>query len=419
MPWIGLDDTDTLSGGCTTYEFHLLITELSRLSDLGRPWGLPQDTRLVRLWPFASKRTRGNAALALKIDVLEGHENSLLDFLEGWYASLKKRISELEVVQSNHSERLQHSPEPCLLYLNKQFPDFYWKAVRGHVTLEDAKKTVLEDPLSKIWSDEKKMSGLIGSLAAISWKGDGDCTWELTAYRRIENYLTKRRISNESVKMMSNKYNKTLLNRDPNSKKPLISPNTPCPVLYGIRAENDIDALNAHDYLQSFDENEICNSHQIWRTNQATGDHIEKRYMGVLNSNPIILKGGHIYLEISGISDDVNEERLMAFEESGNIKQLANDLKKGDTIEWMGLRCPTGEIHLERLKLVKATIGNRKRPMCVCGVRFESSGKNQPLRCKCGKTFPRLWVGEKRDSSEWKEPSSGNRRHLSKPLNRI
>ena len=98
MPWIGLDDTDTLSGGCTTYEFHLLITELSRLSDLGRPWGIPQDTRLVRLWPFASKRTRGNAALALKIDVLEGHENSLLDFLEGWYISLKKRISELEFV---------------------------------------------------------------------------------------------------------------------------------------------------------------------------------------------------------------------------------------------------------------------------------------------------------------------------------
>ena len=53
MPWIGLDDTDTLSGGCTTYEFHLLIEELSRLSNLGSPWSVPKDSRLVRLWPFA------------------------------------------------------------------------------------------------------------------------------------------------------------------------------------------------------------------------------------------------------------------------------------------------------------------------------------------------------------------------------
>ena len=71
MPWIGLDDTDTLSGGCTTHEFYLLIEELSKLSKLGSPWSTPKDTRLVRLWPFASKRTRGNAALALNIDVLD------------------------------------------------------------------------------------------------------------------------------------------------------------------------------------------------------------------------------------------------------------------------------------------------------------------------------------------------------------
>ena len=69
MPWIGLDDTDTLSGGCTTYEFHLLIQSLTKSSRGGSPWGIPSDSRLVRLWPFASKRTRGNAALASKIEI--------------------------------------------------------------------------------------------------------------------------------------------------------------------------------------------------------------------------------------------------------------------------------------------------------------------------------------------------------------
>ena len=34
----------------------------------------------------------------------------------------------------------------------------------------------------------------------------------------------------------------------------------------------------AHNYLQSFQENEVCSSFQIWRTNQATGDHLEKRH---------------------------------------------------------------------------------------------------------------------------------------------
>ena len=67
MAWIGLDDTDTLSSGCTTHEFHTLIRELRRLSAEGAPWEVPTDFRLVRLWPFASKRTRGNAALALSL----------------------------------------------------------------------------------------------------------------------------------------------------------------------------------------------------------------------------------------------------------------------------------------------------------------------------------------------------------------
>ena len=418
MPWIGLDDTDTLSGGCTTHEFYLLIEELSKLSKLGSPWSTPKDTRLVRLWPFASKRTRGNAALALNIDVLDGHEKELFDFLEKWYFSLKQKISKFDVVPSNHSNRIQHPPEPCLLYLNNQFPEFYWKAVRSNVSVDEAKSIILKDPKSKFWGEEGKMSGLIGSLAAISWMGEHDCTWELTAYRSSENYNSKRNISQESVKLMSNKYPKTIMNRDPNSEKTLITPNTPCPILYGIRSENSTEALMAHNYLQSFQENEVCSSFQIWRTNQATGDHLEKRHEGILKSDPFILKGGHVLIDVDSFSKDISQVKLIAFEESGNINRLAKELKKGDSVSWMGLKCHTGEIHLELLKLNKAVPRNRMRPMCICGTKFKSSGRNQPLRCKCGKIYPRLWLGSKKELIDWVEPSTGNRRHLSKPLNR-
>jgi len=418
MPWIGLDDTDTLSGGCTTYEFHSLIEELSKLSKGGSPWSIPKDPRLVRLWPFASKRTRGNAALALKIEPMEGKEECLLEFLDTWYKSLKQRISELEVIQSHHSERRQYPPEPCLIYLQNQYPDFYWSAVRGNVLFDDAKKIVMSDENSRIWGSEGKMSGLIGSLAAISWTGSNDFTWELTAYRLKKNMNLERKICLESVESMSKRFPETILNRDPTSEKPLISPNTPCPVLYGIRSENEKEAELAHDYLQSFDENEGYSSFQIWRTNQATGDHIKNTFEGLLKSRPKILKGGHVLLEVELIIQEPCIETLIAFEESGDVKKLANNLTEGDKIRWQGLKCPSGEIHLERLKLIEGVVRKRERPICECGKRYESSGKNQPLRCTCGNTFARLWIGEKIELNEWKEPNPSNRRHLSKPLNR-
>ncbi len=418
MPWIGLDDTDTLSGGCTTYEFHTLIEELSKLSKAGSPWGVPQDPRLVRLWPFASKRTRGNAALALKIEPKEGQEEHLITFLANWYESLKQRISKLQVTQSHHSERHQYPPEPCMIYIKNQNPDFYWSAVRGKVLFEEAKNIAMSDESTRIWGTDGKMSGLIGSLAAISWTGSNDFTWELTAYRLKENMNVERKICIKSVESMSERFPNTILNRDPTSKKPLISPNTPCPVLYGIRSENENDAKLAHDYLQSFDKNELSSSFQIWRTNQATGDHIKETFEGYLKSNPKVLKGGHVLLEVDSINPKMNIETLIAFEESGEVKKLATYLIEGDKIGWQGLKCPSGEIHLERLKLIEGVVRSKKRPKCDCGGRYESSGKNQPLRCKCGKIFARLWVGKKIKLSGWKEPKPSNRRHLSKPLNR-
>ena len=57
--WIGLDDTDEREHGCTTYDFNDLLNTLTK-SDIQIG-----DARLVRLWPFAPQRTRGNAALSI------------------------------------------------------------------------------------------------------------------------------------------------------------------------------------------------------------------------------------------------------------------------------------------------------------------------------------------------------------------
>ena len=60
--WIGLDDTDSKKGGCTTYIGALLIRRLKRLGL--RLAGFP---RLIRLNPNCPFKTRGNAAIALRL----------------------------------------------------------------------------------------------------------------------------------------------------------------------------------------------------------------------------------------------------------------------------------------------------------------------------------------------------------------
>ena len=58
MLHIGIDDTDSLDGGCTTWLITEIIAELQEFDLIGPP-------RLVRLNPNVPWKTRGNGALAL------------------------------------------------------------------------------------------------------------------------------------------------------------------------------------------------------------------------------------------------------------------------------------------------------------------------------------------------------------------
>ncbi|MDD1732124.1 MAG: hypothetical protein CG440_1570, partial [Methanosaeta sp. NSM2] len=60
--FIGIDDTDSEKGLCTTY---LAAVLMERLRPLGDVVGWP---RLIRLNPCARFKTRGNAALAFQIE---------------------------------------------------------------------------------------------------------------------------------------------------------------------------------------------------------------------------------------------------------------------------------------------------------------------------------------------------------------
>ena len=60
--FIGIDDTDSERGLCTTY---LAAVLMERLKPLGEVVGRP---KLIRLNPCARYKTRGNAALSFRLD---------------------------------------------------------------------------------------------------------------------------------------------------------------------------------------------------------------------------------------------------------------------------------------------------------------------------------------------------------------
>ena len=386
--WIGLDDTDEREYGCTTHDFDSLLNHLSSNGFQ------TEDPRLVRLWPFAPRRTRGNAALSASI--VTNNREDLESSLDDWFTN---RFNDHE------SGTATHSSQPVLLLTEQKLPEsIYWNSVQRFVELSERIRELNDFP-HRIWSTGSGKSGLIGASAAIAWQGNHDFTWECTAWRHNSG---PRYVPHSLVFEMSNRFPSTILNRDPNAGRSLIAPRTPCPVLYGIRGESRQGVLDAHEFLQ---ENgaEKSVGHRAHRTNQATDDHLVTNEYGVV-SNTRIMKGGHVEINVG--------HTLLSFSQGGDVNSLAQQLLPGDRIEWYGLSDPSGDIHLERLRLIEGE-RNKHRPICQCGNRYKSQGQNQPLRCpSCGSQHENIWLTEM-ISTEWKEPPPSFRRHLAKPLSRM
>ncbi|MEE3083746.1 MAG: DUF1743 domain-containing protein [Candidatus Thermoplasmatota archaeon] len=388
--WLALDDTDEREHGCTTYDFDNLLRYLEE------DGCQIDEVRLVRLWPFAPRRTRGNAALSAKIS-FDIEWTKVSEMLSSWFQNTFGELAESDC---------NHSAQPVLLATSEQ-PDeeMYWRTVRGHVEIESV-LSELEMVPHKYWSSKRGNNGIIGCCAAIAWRGNIDYTWEYTAWRKSID--VSRNVPGEIVSLMTEKFPSTIMNRDPNSGRSLIAPRTPCPVLYGIRGESEKGVVSAHDFLQ---ENgvEIALCGRAHRTNQATDDHLESVQSGRIQSSPTVMKGGHVELDV-GL-------KLIAFSKGGAVNKLAQNLQIGDEIEWYGLQSHDESVHLEKIRL-KRGIRNRKRPICDCGSRFKSKGKDQSLECpSCKSQHEDVWDYQT-ESTVWLEPPHSNRRHLSKPTSR-
>jgi tRNA(Ile2)-agmatinylcytidine synthase len=126
---IGFDDTDSPSGGCTTYIAARLVEELSSIG--ARFVDYPN---LLRLNPNVPWKTRGNGAVCLRIDIEkpleEDARRAVLKHIEAY--------SDFECENTN----------PGIVILEGEVPpgivEFSDDVVRGVVTLDDALKTIDE-----------------------------------------------------------------------------------------------------------------------------------------------------------------------------------------------------------------------------------------------------------------------------------
>ena len=393
MGWLGLDDTDHLGGGCTTKTLDYLIKGLPSNVEIG-------EIRLVRLWPFAKQRTRGNASVAIELNC--ENEEVLLEHLDLWW---EEKISPLsgDVSSSENYDRMQYPADPGMVWFSTNYPaaSFYYDAVRKEVSLDQIPEA------EKYWGGH----GRIGATAAIAWD-KSEVTYEAIAWRTEKNTGSDkpRHLDLERIDEIE-KLEHTFMSRDPRTGNNMIAPRGPCPVLFGIRARRYNVANEAACHLLESKNTELNSGMRIFATNQASDDHLSENLTDVVLETEVLSRGAVVI--------NCKESKLLAFSESGDIKLLAQWLISGDIINYNGLKNHEGVYHLERLK-IDTSMARKERPICLkCNVRMKSMGQNQPVRCpKCREKSEQIWIEVERipPSTKWVQAPLDSRRHLTKPL---
>ena len=412
--YIGIDDTDSPEGMCTTYLAAHIIRKLNKM-DID----IVDYPRLIRLNPFSRFKTRGNGGVSFKI-------------INDEKAQVAKSIVLNEVSKLSMFDCDNTNPG-VIFYegeITKEMRDYAFKAIYSFITIEEAEEfgKSVGCEIHKF----KKGRGIIGSIAAISLPLV-DYTYELLTYRTPENYGTKRQIDyNSVIKMDKETFPDTFENVDYSEKYIAIEPKTPCPVLYGIRSNDASSLMKAREIVKVF---EPVEDYCIFLTNQHTDMHIQKvdsisqmQQFGcyeitvTVKDNPHIIDGGHMFFTVF---DDTGEIECGAYEPTKNFRKIVSHLRAGDIIKLYGGIGEQYTFNIEKFQVVALNDVEYKNPVCECGKRMTSAGKNKGFKCKkCGnkiKSSQKLPIKISRtlNNGKFYETPVSARRHLSKPICRM
>ena len=343
------------------------------------------------------------------------------------YKKIKKIVKE---TVEEHAKVEDENTNPGFSVLKRQ-PDFevYKKAVTQVVLLDEI--TSLLNKLDADFEGYKNGRGLIGATSAVAWSSDLDKTYELISYRQKKRWNTKRDVDAESVKTMDKSCRTTFDNYDYQNKHNRVVPNSPCPILYGIRGDDVEELMQAVSIVRS----EPVDSWLIFETNQGSDDHLQKKNIedirlyqsviveGAVIHNPYTLDGGHV---IFTIKDSTGTIDCAAYEPTKEFRDIIRELSIGDVVEvYGGLRENPLTVNIEKINIqyLKDVVEKIENPICPkCGKHMKSKGKDQGFKCKiCGikSDKPKLRQRQRMIRTGFYEVPVCARRHLSKPLKRV
>ncbi len=413
--YVGIDDTDSPDGMCTTYLCMDLIKKLKNEGFIIE--GYP---RLIRLNPFARYKTRGNGGVSFKFPKEQFEYN---DFNKARDIILDE-VSKLSMFDCDNT-----NPGVVFYYgqITEEMEDFAYRALHSIITIDEAEEFA-EHIGAEIYKF-KKGRGIIGSLATIACKLT-DCTYELLSYRIEENRGMPRKIDYDSVYLMD-KVTDTFENVD--GKYIAIEPKTPCPVLYGIRANDPESLLEAKEIVKVDEEIE---DYCIFLTNQHTDMHLEiaenissmNKYSsyivsGTVKDSPHPIEGGHFFFTLE---DETGEIECAAYEPTKSFRKIVEKLKVNDQIKVYGGIGEEGTFNIEKFQVLSLNNIEYKNPKCPkCGKTLSSAGKNKGFKCKnCSyksKELSKIPHTIERDLEvdKFYETPVMARRHLAKPLCRM
>jgi tRNA(Ile2)-agmatinylcytidine synthase len=417
MLHIGLDDTDSPDGGCTTYVAAVLVEYLIGLGAEFK--GYPT---LLRLNPNTPWKTRGNASVCLRFTIEDSKYPVIKEFVKG----LVDQYGEFECDNTN----------PGVVFLKGDVPDDI-KDYSDSVVKSLVEKKFATDLIEKHdldFLEYKNGRGLIGALAAIGGILEGDFTYELLTYRCSENWGTPRKVDLESIVGMDKSLSDCTYNNLDEKGRPMIMPRGPDPVLYGVRGETPEDVHIAMGIIQPL---EPVDRWMICKSNQGTDHHFSAPVTiselepynpavvkGVVSSEPETIEGGHV---IFSLKDNTGMVDCAAYEPTGSFREVVRKLAPGDHVTvYSGVRIHEKEftLNLEKLVITElAPINQSVNPKCPrCGGSTSSMGKGQGLRCKkCGNReglFKEQVPVERGLKLGIYLPDRGAHRHLTKPYER-
>jgi len=419
---VGIDDTDSPRIGCTTYVASLLVERLHELGVFFIDY-----PNLVRLNPNVPWKTRGNGALCLRFTCKENLVKEI-------------KAAVVDTVEENGDLGYVGTEPGVVFFFGSHIPNelttFAKQTIQGIVKMREALRLIRAFKAEAVGF--KSGRGIIGALASIGETLDGDHTYELIAYRTLENRGTPRRLEAASVRKMNEKTAPlTFNNIDLETGRILITPHGPDPILYGIRGENPAVVKQAHKMIRSLEPIERWT---IFRTNHGTDAHLRRInsvsevfpyhpiiVRGIVTKAPQIIPRRHV---IFSIEDKKGQIDCAAYEPTGDLRKAAKQLIVGDQIEAYGGVRPSSSkrlvtVNLEKFRVLrlapKIALYN---PLCPqCGKRMKSMGTHKGFRCeKCGFRGRKLGKVTSKVKRDLKQrlyvTSPRSQRHLTKPLSR-